>query len=83
MTKFDDIQNFYKMNVGTRTGKGVYLMPPRPKDSRVLDEDVKATEARMEKGKRGDLFWDDPYAMATQVLIDQGKCKGGDPTGRR
>lgn len=77
MTKLDDVQMFYKV----KTGKSVFLMPPRPKDSRVLDEDVKATEARMEKGKRGDLFWDDPYAMATQALIDKGECQGGDPTG--
>ena len=77
MTKFDDMQMFYKV----KTGKSVFLMPPQPKDSRVLDEDVKDTEARIKKGKRGDLFWDDPYAMATQALIDEGKCQGGDPTG--
>ena len=60
MTKLDDIQMFYKV----KTGKSVFLMPPQPKDSRVLDEDVKDTEARIKKGKRGDLFWDDPYAVS-------------------
>ena len=77
MTKLDEMQMFYKV----KTGKSVFLMPPRPKDSRVLDEDVKATEARMEKGSRGALFWDDPYAMAAAALINSGECQGGDPTG--
>ena len=44
MTKLDEMQMFYKV----KTGKSVFLMPPRPKDSRVLDEDVKATEGRWE-----------------------------------
>ena len=77
MSKLNDIQMFYKV----KTGKDVYLMTPRPKDSRVLDEDAKQTEARIKKGSRGPVPWDDPYAIAAAALINSGECEGGDPTG--
>ena len=77
MSKLNDIQMFYKV----KTGKDVYLMPPRPKDSRVLDEDAKQTEARIKKGSRGPIFHDDPYAIAAAALINSRECEGGDPTG--
>jgi len=72
----DEIQNFYKV----KAGKAVFLMPSRPKDSRVLDRDVEETEARMEKGTRGPVPYNDPFAMATAAMIERG-CSGGDPTG--
>jgi len=76
MTFFDELQMFYKV----KAGKEVYLMTPRPKDSRVLDRDTEQLEADMEKGQRGPLLHDDPFAMATAAMIKRG-CKGGDPTG--
>jgi len=77
MTLFDELQMFYKV----KTGKDVFLMTPRPKDSRVLDRDEEQLEADMEKGIRGPLTHDDPFAMATAVIIRTTGCTGGDPTG--
>jgi hypothetical protein len=79
MNKFDELQMLYKV----KAGKSVYLDAPGPEDARVLDEDEKELEERMhlKKGKRGPVFWNDPYAMATAALIEEGTCSGGDPTG--
>lgn len=38
----------------------------------------KAVEESLEKGKRGDLFWNDPFAVATSLLIKLGRAVGGD-----
>lgn len=38
----------------------------------------KAVEESLEKGKRGDLFWNDPFAVATALLIKLGRAVGGD-----
>jgi hypothetical protein len=80
MSKLDDIQMFYKV----KAGKSLYLMPPRPEDKRVLEQDEEELESRIEKGKRGPVPWNDPYAMATAwVKRHVSECEGtdGDPQG--
>lgn len=78
MSKLDEIQMLYKV----KAGKSVFLDAPGPEDARVLDEDEKELEERMrlKKGSRGPVFWNDPYAIATAMMIKRG-CKGGDPSG--
>ena len=38
----------------------------------------KNIEESLEKGKRGRLFWNDPFAAATAMLIRLGRAEGGD-----
>jgi len=48
----------------------------REQDPDKLDHLYEKDDEQLEKGKRGDKYWDDPYAMATAVAQKQGYAVG-------
>jgi len=48
----------------------------REQDPDKLDHLYEKDDEQLEKGKRGDKYWDDPYAMATAIAQKQGYTVG-------
>ena len=74
MTELDSLQKYwtsYGNNAGT-------IANAREPDAKKLDHLYEKDDEQLEKGKRGDKYWNDPYAIATAMLIAQGKFEGGD-----
>ena len=66
--------NKYWTSYGPNAG---HIASFREEDADKLDHLYEKEDEQLEKGKRGDLYWDDPYAKATAIAQKQGYA-GGD-----
>ena len=72
MSAFETLQKYWT-SYGPNAG---HIASMREEDPDKLDHLYEKDEEQLEKGKRGDKYWDDPYAMATAVAQRQGYAQG-------
>ena len=74
MTELDSLQKYWLSKIPNAGNVFAVREPDADKLEHLYEKD----DEQLEKGKRGDKYWNDPYAIATAMLIAQGKFEGGD-----
>ena len=72
MTVFETLHKYWT-SYGNNAG---HIANAREPDAKKLKHLYEEKDDQLEKGKRGDKFWDDEYAMATAVAQRQGYAEG-------